>query len=77
MDNVNKINESVVYLCEVFEQAVNAYYVEYGEPPSLLIVSPLIYKELEFEYGTNEPIDFMGCDILIDDKLKNHLVYLK
>jgi hypothetical protein len=76
MFNVININKNSIYLCEIFEQACEAYYITYGEQPSKFIVSPLIYKELEFEYGGNEPLEFMGCDIVIDEKVKNNLIYI-
>ena len=69
MDDVLDLYDGVTYICEVFEQAVDAYFVTYGEKPSVFIISPIIYNYLEFEFGTQEPKEFMGCDIIINDSI--------
>jgi hypothetical protein len=62
----------VTYLCEIFENAYNTYFVTYGEKPQFLILSPKLYSELQFEYG-HEPQDFMGLGIMIDEDVEDDL----
>ncbi len=76
MHNVIDISCGYTYLCEVFEYAYNNYYISYGEKPSMLILSPNLYKELQFEYAGNEPVDFMGLNIFIKEDIEDDLVLI-
>lgn len=76
MHDVIDISCGFTYLCEIFEHAFNNFYISYGEKPSLIILPPKIYNDLQFEYGGNEPLEFMGSDIIIDGDITEDIIVL-